>query len=36
MMAYKLLPAGKEDKKIYEQQHSVQKKTLKIPVNVIQ
>lgn len=36
MGAHKLLPEGKQEKKLYEQLQSVEKKTLKIPVNVIQ
>ena len=36
MIAHTLLPEGKDDRKLYEQFQAVEKKTLKIPVNVIQ
>jgi hypothetical protein len=36
MGAHRVLPEAKEEKKLYEQFQAVEKKTLKVPVNVIQ
>jgi hypothetical protein len=35
MFAHTLLPEGKDEKRLYEQHQTIERKTLKIPVNVI-